>query len=487
MPDNRIAIIGGGISGLAAAYELAVHYPEVPFVLYEASARLGGIVETVHEQGFTIECGPDAWVTEKPWVRELVEELGLAEEIIPSNDFQRLTYIAQGNTLLPMPEHMRMMVPTKWESLVHSPLLSWQAKHAYLREPKRAEELKHSALLQQGKDADESVATFVARHFGEEATRTFAGPLLAGVFGGDIDKLSVRAVLAPFVKMEAESGSLITAVQTRTTARSSARPSIFTSLKTGLGTLIQRIVAAIPASSIKLNTPVASIRQRGTSWFVTASTGETSEFDSVFLATPALHTRSLLTSLDHASAHEIASLLPTEASSAVCVALAFLPQKAARLRIKRGFGFLVPGESNKRAVDESPNLLAATFVDQKFAHRAPAGAVLLRGFFGGQAAEQLRRSDDHAVSTETRRQLSRYLGPLPEPDVSVVRHWPASLPQYFVGHATRVERAERLLHALPGLRLLGNSYHGVGLPDLVRDARAAIRTSVSVRVVEALS
>jgi oxygen-dependent protoporphyrinogen oxidase len=158
-----------------------------------------------------------------------------------------------------------------------------------------------------------------------------------------------------------------------------------------------------------------------------------------------------------------------------------------RLRIKRGFGFLVPGESNNRAADESPSLLAATFVDQKFAHRAPPGAVLLRGFFGGHAAEQLSDSDDDMVSAETRRQLSRYLGPLPEPDVSVVRHWPAALPQYFVGHVSKIERAEKLLHDLPGLKLLGNSYHGVGLPDLVRHARATVRTSVSVRVVEALS
>ena len=477
----RVAIAGGGISGVAAAYELAVQHPDIDFVLYEASDRLGGTVETVHEQGFTIECGPDSWVTEKPWARALAEELGLGDEVIPSNDHQRRTYITQGRALLPMPDGMRMMVPTNWEPLVHSPLLSWQAKQAYLREPKRAEELKASALMTRGENADESVTAFVERHFGEEATRTFAGPLLAGVFGGDIARLSVKAVMAPFVKMEAETGSLITAVRDRMSRPEGGedkRPATFTTLRSGLGTLIDRMVDRLPPSSIRFKTPVNRVQQHGEQWIVETRSGPET-FDVVLLATPTGKTRSLLCGIHHPAAAQIADQLPSEASSAICVAVGFVGEEAKRLRVPRGFGFLVQGESDK------PGLLAATFVDQKFAHRAPPGGVLLRGFFGGKSARQLRDATDEKVTSLTLRELSRYLGVLPSPDVGVVRHWPESLPQYHVGHIGKIAKAEKLLAKLPGLRLLGNAYHGVGLPDLVRDARAAVTRIVSVRVVEA--
>ena len=129
----RVAVIGGGIAGVSAAYELA--RSGVEFVLYEASGRLGGIVETVRRDGFVVECGPDSWVTEKPWARELAIELGLEGEIIPSNDQWRKTHIVRSGELVAMPDGMRMMVPTRWEPLLSSPLFSAQAREAYRREP----------------------------------------------------------------------------------------------------------------------------------------------------------------------------------------------------------------------------------------------------------------------------------------------------------------------------------------------------------------
>ena len=466
----RIAVIGGGIAGVTAAYELATRHADLDFTLFEASGRLGGTVETVHADGYTIECGPDSWVTEKPWARELAEELGLADEIIPSNDERRITYIAKGSALTPMPDGMRMMVPTRWEPLLHSPLLSWQARLAYLREPKRAEELKQSSLARRGEGADESISDFVQRHFGEEVNRTLAGPLLSGVFGGDIEKLSVRAVMAPFVKMEAEHGSLIEALRLR--AASSPRdikPATFTTLRSGLETLVRKMAGRLPASSIAMNTPVTGIAKTPTGWKVSSMAFGVETFDAVLLATPAHVTRVLLASTKNSAALEASSLLPSEASSSVVAALGFRREKASRLRVPRGFGFLVPAQ--KKA--GPPALLACTFVDQKFAHRVEPGAVLLRGFFGGDAAEQLADASDAEIVKHTREQLSRLLGPLPEADVAVVRRWPRSLPQYFVGHVGRIARAEEMVAGLGSLRLLGNAYHGVGLPDLIRDARAS--------------
>jgi oxygen-dependent protoporphyrinogen oxidase len=457
----RTAIIGGGIAGLSAAYTLARTGKE--FVLYEAKQRLGGIIETLHRDGFVVECGPDSWISEKPWARELAIELGLADEIIPSNDYLRQTYIVQGKSLVPMPDGMRMMVPTNMEALLHSPLFSEEAKRAYLREPERAAELKTSALAE---DTDESVSSFVRRHFGNEVTDTIAAPLLAGVFGGSIDRLSARAVMPAFIKMEREHGSLITALQKE--ARASEKPAIFTTLKSGLQTLIDRMAETLPVASVRLGMPVSALSRINDRWTVSCAAGS-EQFDAVIVATPADVTRSLLRPLDSG----FDELLAIDASSAIVVALAFPPERAKSMRIPRGFGFLVPPA--KAGQMRGPQLLACTFVDQKFPHRAPDGAMLLRAFFGGEDAPQLLTRTDEEIATLARQQLSLLLGDLPEASFTVIRRWPRSLPQYGVGHMARMKQLAGLAQSFAGLYLIGNTYHGVGLPDLIRQSRKAAR------------
>jgi protoporphyrinogen/coproporphyrinogen III oxidase len=458
-----IAIVGGGISGLATAYQLASD--GVAFTLFEASPRLGGIVETIHRQGFVIECGPDSWVTEKPWARELAVELGLEEQIIPSNDQWRRTYVQQGSyrqtQLVPIPDGMRMMVPAKWGPLLDSPLFSWQARLAYLREPKRAEELKQSAPAQ-----DESVAEFVRRHFGEEVAGTIAGPLLAAVFGGDITQLSVRAVMPAFVRMEAEEGSLIRALQRRAPQ---STESLFTTLSSGLGTLIDRMVGRLPAASLRLGEAVLRMEADNGGWHLTTTSGS-ARFNATVLATPPHVTRGLL----HDQHARMADLLPQQASSAIVVTLAFTADQASRLRIPRGFGFVVP-PMRPDVPSHEPELLACTFVDQKFNGRVPPGAVLLRAFFGGHSGDALLGESDDQIVTRARLQLARVLGPLPHAAETVVRRWPQSLPQYAVGHLERMAELESLLRATPGLSLVGSAYYGVGLPDLIRHGRATAR------------
>ena len=458
-----IAIVGGGISGLATAYQLACE--RVEFTLFEASERLGGIVETAHREGFVIECGPDSWVTEKPWARELAVELGLEDQIIGSNDRWRRTYVQQGSQrfpqLVPIPDGMRMMVPGKWGPLLESPLFSWQARLAYLREPKRAEELKAVAPA-----GDESVAEFVRRHFGEEVTTTVAGPLLAAVFGGDIAQLSVRAVMPAFVRMEAEQGSLVQAVQRRAQANSE---SIFTTLVSGLETLIDRMVARLPAAGLRLRQPVLRMEAAHGGWRITTAAGS-EQFDAVVLATPPHVTGALLKPLGD-QGERMAALLPSQATSAIVVALAFAPEQAARLRIPRGFGFVVPA-----AKTLGHPLLACTFVEQKFSGRVPPGAVLLRAFFGGHSGDALLDEADDQLIERARTQLGRVLGPLPQSTETVVRRWPLSLPQYAVGHLDRMAELESMMQATPGLHLVGNAYHGVGLPDLILQGRTTARS-----------
>ncbi len=455
---TRVAVVGGGISGVASAYQLARQGSD--FVLFEASPRLGGIVETIRRDGFVIECGPDSWVTEKPWARELAVELGLESEIISSNDRWRRTYLLDGKNLVAMPDGMRMMVPTQWEPVLNSPLFSEQARAAFVNESRRADELKAAALPE---GQDESVASFVRRHFGDEVTRTIAGPLLAGVFGGSVEELSVRAVMPAFVKLEREHGSLVVALQQKQEASSA---SVFTSLKTGLETLVERMADKLSSNAIRLNHEVQSITRDTAKWRV-AAPGFADSFDVVILATPAHVTGRLLSPLHP----NFDPLLAMDATSAIVVALAFSTDRAKDLRIPQGFGYLVPEKATQAAPDPDPQLLACTFVEQKFPHRAPEGAVLLRAFFGGETAPKLLDHTEAEILAAAHKRLSQALGPLPEPDISLVRRWPLSLPQYAVGHLERMAKLAELTGSFPGLHLVGNAYYGVGLPDLIRQGR----------------
>jgi oxygen-dependent protoporphyrinogen oxidase len=462
---RRIAIVGGGISGLTAAYVLQRdHASRCEFVLYEAASRFGGIVETVERDGFTIECGPDSWVSEKPWAEQLVRELGLKDELLPSNDHERRTYIALGDGLVPLPDGMRMMVPTDLNAIRRSALFSEEAKQAYLSEPGRVEELRRTSLLSRGEDADESVADFVRRHFGDEVTERVAGPLLAGVFGGDVEKLSALALLAPFVAIEAEYGSLILGLAQR--GRQQTSKPVFTTLQSGLQTLVDRLVASLPSSSLCASTTVHRLYQIQTGWRVESAIG-TREFDRVLLATSVDATRGLLSSVGSEQTREAAALLPRDATSSLIVALGY-GKDAALPKLPSGFGLLVG------ARDSEQSLLACTFVDQKFANRAPQGSTLLRAFFSSAAADTLAGSTEEQIAEITRSQLSKLLGPLPSnPHVALVRSWPRSLPQYEVGHLARMKELHASLCALHGIAIAGNALHGVGLPDLIRDADRA--------------
>ena len=456
---KRIAILGGGIAGLTAAWELErarAQGADLSWRLFEATGRLGGIIETHHQSGFTIECGPDGWVSEKRAARDLAVELGLASELLHSQDATRKTYLLLNGQLTPLPDGLRMMVPTNLAAIDDSPLFSPAAKAAFHAEPTRAAELRAAAPAE-----DESIASFIRRHFGDEVLRKVGAPLLAGVFGGDVGTLSVRAVMAPFVALEREFGSLITALERR---RPATEP-IFTTLGSGLGSLVDRLTAALPPESLHVNVPIAALTHTSGLWQLhpQVPAPETSvSFDELILATPAHVTQSLLRPL----APYAASLIPTEASSAIVVALAF---EQADLHIPPGFGFLVPASP-------ASSLLACTFADQKYPTRVPPGGQLLRAFFGASSAARLSPLSNQEITALALTELRHVLGPLPLPAFTVLRRWPRSLPQYAVGHLDRVRELFSLItEELPGLTLLGNPFLGVGLPDLVRDARAAGR------------
>lgn len=456
---KRIAIIGGGVSGLAAAFEIEQHKragADVDYVLYEASSRLGGVLRTEKIDGCLLEAGPDSFVTEKPWASDFCREIGLGDQLMGSNDAGRKTYILLHGRLVPMPDGLMFMVPTEIMPTGFSPLFSLKTKLAMARE-----------LLNPPRAAgrDESVAEFIGRHYGAEMVDRLADPLLSGVYGGEAANLSVRAVLPRFVEMERTHGSLGRAMMAarKTSAQNNRRP-LFTSLQDGMQSLADAAAAQLASSSLMLGAPVQALQRSGEAggWVVSAGLNS-DEVDAVVVALPAAAAAQVLRLESPQLGDELASIAYT---SSIIVGLGY--DRAVRQVLPPGFGFLVPRSEGRR-------LLAATFVHNKFPHRAPEDRALLRCFFGGTNADEIWELSDGELVDVVRSELQKILGLRSVPRWSRVYRWKSAMAQYSVGHLERLERIEALRQQLPALALAGNAYRGIGVPDCVRSGREAAR------------
>jgi oxygen-dependent protoporphyrinogen oxidase len=454
----RIAIIGGGISGLAAAFALEEHRRAgaVEYTLYESSPHIGGVLRTEQIQGCIVEAGPDSFITEKPWAAELCRTLGIGDQLIGSNDADRKTYILVSGRLIPMPDGLMFMVPTKILPTALSPLFSWTTK---LR---MAQELFHPPRAAQG---DESVASLVERHYGAEMVDRLADPLLSGVYGGEAANLSVRAVLPRFAEMERTHGSLGRAVLAagNKTPRPSNQPAppLFTSLKKGMHQLVETLIPRLNPSSLVTNADLQSIQPESGGWTVLAGL-KSDHFDAVILAVPTHAAAKLLSLCSPELSTELAAI---GYSSSIIIGLGY--DREVRESLPPGFGFLVPRSEGKR-------LLAATFVHNKFPHRAPEDRALLRCFFAGSNAENLWQLSDDAIIAVVRNELQQILGLRAEPLFARVYKWKSAMAQYAIGHLERLDRIERLRQRLPKLALAGNGYRGIGVPDCIRSGQKAV-------------
>ena len=479
----RIAIIGGGIAGLAAAFELEQARKAgapVEYTLFEAGNRLGGSLGSETINGSVLERGPDSFLSEKPAAAELCRELGLGDQLLPSNDAARKTYIVVKNRLVALPDGLMFLIPTKLIPTAFTRLFSIPTKI------RMGLELLHPPRPHG--DADESVATLVERHFGKEAVDRLADPLLSGIYGGDATQLSARTVLPKLVEMETEYGSLTRGMlaahkKMRTNAHAAAhkngnnpaagngkpRPprSIFTSLRGGMQQFIDALVARLQPASVRLNAPVSKLTRAGSGWSVTA--GEITElFDSVIIASPAWAAASLLSPID-AELGENLGAIPY--SSSITLNLVYDESQLGLL--PDGFGFLVPASEGRA-------MLACTFVHRKFLGRTQSGKAVLRAFLGGMKNEDLLSEPDEVLIATVRRELreilgDKVLGPLVEPEHVQVSRWRRSMAQYAVGHQERMQRITARVAALPGLRLAGNAYEGIGIPDCIRLGRRAAK------------
>jgi protoporphyrinogen/coproporphyrinogen III oxidase len=462
---TRIAIVGGGISGLAAAYELEEQRragAEIEYVLYEAALRLGGVLRTEYIDGCVVEAGPDSFITEKPWAADLCRALGIGDQLIASNDADRKTYILTRGRLVEMPDGLMFMVPTKILPTGFSPLFSWKTK---LR---MAQELLHPP---RAADGDESVAAFVERHYGREMVDRLADPLLSGVYGGEAANLSVRAVLPRFAEMERTHGSLgkamLAARRKMPSATGKPAPPLFTSLKNGMQTLGEAIVSRLSAAALRTDARVEAIQAQPEAGGWTVSAGlQSDQFDGVIVALPGPGAANVLRM---ASAQLSEELNTIQYTSSITVGLGY--DHEVRRSLPPGFGFLVPRSEGKR-------LLAGTFVHNKFPHRCPEDRALLRCFFAGRHAESVWPYSDDQVAGIVRNELQQILGLRAEPLFTRVYRWKSAMAQYGVGHLERLERIERLRQKLPGLALAGNAYRGIGVPDCVRSGREAARSLI---------
>ncbi len=477
---RRIAVIGGGISGLAAAHRLIERDPNCRPTLLEAGPRLGGVLSTLHRDGFQVERSADNFITTLPYGLELCRRLGLTDRLTPTNPKNRRTYVVARGRLHRLPDGFMMMAPTRLWPLAVTPILSpWgklRSAWEYFIPPRRG-------------DDDESMAGFVRRRLGREAFDRLVEPLVSAVYAADLEKLSVLATLSRFRDMEREHGSLIRAMRQQIKARrrsarravesnreeSGPRYSMFVTLREGLSSLVDALADRLPKGAVRLGAEVERLVQLRDGWRVELATGAEEDaptaaaseeerplrFDAVILATPSHVAARLLETVDAELARQVGLIIH---SGTAIVSLGYGREQIGHPLA--GMGAVVP------AVENSP-ILAASFSSQKYPHRAPQGKELIRVFLGGARREDLAEMPDNELVPLVEKHLAPLLGIRGEPCFLDVAHWPRTMPQYHVGHLERVAEIEARVAEIPGLELAGNAFHGVGIPDCIHGGEQA--------------
>ncbi len=453
MNKKTVAVIGAGVSGLAFTHRLQSLAHEagssLKVVLLEDVPDSGGVVSTVSREGFLIEKGPDAFLSEDPGMMELCRSLGLAEELIGTERANRKTFVVHRGRLQPLPENFYLIAPKNIPAFLSTPLFSPLGKLRMLAEP----------FIPRTSEADESVASFIRRRFGNEALERVGQPMIAGIYSGDPEELSMRSTMPRFCEAEDRAGSVFRGLKLPHPARG-ARYGLFVSFKKGMRALTDAMRESLDTGSLHTEFRAASVsrdEQQG-NWRLVSERGEKIQADAVCLAVPAkvsaMWFRSTFLELAEA-------LSQITYQSVATLNLAFDEKDIAHPL--DGFGFVVP------AVEKKP-MMACTFVHRKFAGRAPEGKALLRVFVGGAFGRDTFDLPDADLENEALRSLTLLLGLRKKPLFSVLERHTRALPQYCVGHKELLGRIASLEKRLPGLVLIGSSYRGTGIPDCIREA-----------------
>ena len=463
----RLVVVGGGITGLAAAHHALELARErriaLELTLVEARERLGGTIATERAGGFLIEAGPDSFLSEKPWALALCRRLGLEDRLARTDDRYRKVFVWHAGRLHPLPDGWELLAPTRLAPFLSSRLFSWPGK---LR-------MAFDLVLPRGIADDESLGAFVRRRLGREALERVAQPLVAGIYTADPDDLSLTATMPRFAELERRERSIILGLW-RASRRapqagiSGARFGLFVTLKEGMEELVAALATRIQSDAVLLKHRVAGVERRGNRWRVTTVEGADLDAERVVVATESHAAARMLRYVDPTLATLLAEI-PYASSATVTLGY----RRAEVPHPLDGFGFVVP-----RA--EGRALLACTFSSVKYPGRAPEGDVLLRAFVGGALNEAVLERDDATLVMRARDELRQAMGIRAAPVLTRVFRWPKAMPQYHVGHLARVDTIERLVRALPGLDLAGGAYRGVGISDCVRSGEGAAERALGI-------
>ncbi|MFO0908981.1 MAG: protoporphyrinogen oxidase [Isosphaeraceae bacterium] len=461
----RVVVIGGGISGLAAAHRLIETGPGVVPVVLEATDRPGGVLTTERRDGFLIDGSADSFITTFPWAIDLCRRIGLGDELIGTSPQGRRAFVVHKGRLEPIPDGLLIMAPTRIGPMLRTPILSVLGK---LR-------MGCELFVPRGGGADESLASFATRRFGREAFDRLIQPLVSGMYTGDPSRLSVRATLPRFLEMEQSRGSLIRAMRSGQTMQGSggksgessgsgARYGLFVGLRDGMQQLVDGLVACLPAGSIRCGTRVEELRRKPDGRWEVAIDGPDPgviEADGVILATPSQVAAALVRKSDPTLAGMLDGITST---GCAVVSLGYRREQIGHAL--DGFGFVVP-------IKENLPILSASFASVKFEGRAPAGHVLIRVFVGGVKRPELLDADDATLQEIAIRELARLIDARGTPVLRHVNRWREVMPQYEVGHLDRVDAIEERVRSNGRLALAGNAYRGVGVPQCVRSGEQA--------------
>ncbi len=462
---KRVVIVGGGISGLSAAFALLepARNKQVPLqcTVVEGQDYLGGKILTNRRDGVITEGGPDSFLTTKPAALALCEKLGLSSQLINTNQEHAQTFTYSKGRLRQFPQGLISMVPTKVGPLFHGGLLSWAGVVRMGADwiiPRRART-----------NDEETLAEFFSRRLGSEAFNRLIEPLVSGIYAGDANELSVDATFPHLVELERKHGSLIKGALAMQRARPSQKPdakvrTLFTTLRGGLGDLIGSLTERLSDAGVSLRRG-ANVRevqalgsQAAPAYRLELEAGDGLEADAVILATPAYVSAGLLRPFDDAAA-TLLNQIPYASTLTISMVFA-LPEVK---HLIRGYGFVVPRVENR-------SLIAATWSSMKWAERAPAGQCLVRCYLGGRGREHLLDLDDAELTRRACRELADIAGIQSLPLRTEVYRWPRAMPQYTRGHRERVRRIRERIARQPGLYVTGAAYDGIGIPDCIRDA-----------------
>jgi oxygen-dependent protoporphyrinogen oxidase len=475
LPPRRIAVIGGGISGLAAAHRLTELSPSAQVVLLEASGRLGGVLGTQQRDGYLIERSADMFTTREPWALDLCRRVGMADELIGTDGRFRQAYVVCRGKLLPVPDGFTLMGPAKIWPVLTTRLLSPLGKLRLARErfiPPRQE------------DGDESLKSFVVRRMGREVFDRLVQPLIGGIYTADPAKLSLKATLPQFLEMEKQYGSITRGTLQQHAAKnriaksngndrskhveSGARYGMFLAPRLGMQQMVDAIAAKLPVGCVQFNSAVEKLERDSAGWRVALRGVEGYQtFDDVIVASPAYAGPTLLKSVDQ----ELASLIGSIPHAGCSVAVLGYRREQIKHPLNL-FGAVAPAIEKRR-------IIAASLASVKFAGRAPEGRVLLRLFVGGALQPELAALPDQKLEALVREELADLLGVQGEPDFCQIQRWLGTMPQYHVGHLDLVAKIEQQVATLPNFELAGNAYRGVGIPFCIRSGELAAERIVA--------